>query len=259
MKTISLFSLCLFLALPSFGATPPTYADTLITTNFIMRAYSGRDVLTMKPFHILGEDVRLEFTSYGSGFTNSTVGLIIYDLSGFLISPNISVSGDLTVGGNLVTSATILWQTNAVNVSVTNATTADYAKTCTGVMYTNVYRALLTQGGTAAPTAVVLENTFGYGSGYTNLVWARTAAGTYTVTFTNGFPTNKTFVRLSGAASPTFGYYMFPSGCAISANTVKIFNGSYVFATSGGYVTSVTYGFYDSLLTNTPIEILVYP
>jgi len=52
-----------------------------------------------------------------------------------------------------------------------------------------VYTALLTQSGTNAPVATVLENTLGAVP-----VWSRTAAGTYGVTLTNGFTITKTTV-----------------------------------------------------------------
>jgi hypothetical protein len=49
-----------------------------------------------------------------------------------------------------------------------------------------VYRALLTQTGTAAPVPVILENTIG------DIVWTRTSAGVYLGTLANGFPNGKT-------------------------------------------------------------------
>lgn len=52
-----------------------------------------------------------------------------------------------------------------------------------------VYVALLTQSGTSAPIATVLENTLG-GS----VVWARTGVGTFTATLSNAFTSGKTFL-----------------------------------------------------------------
>lgn len=48
------------------------------------------------------------------------------------------------------------------------------------------YAALLTQSGTNAPVATILEDTI------TGLVWARSSAGTYTLTKTGAFVANKT-------------------------------------------------------------------
>jgi hypothetical protein len=49
-----------------------------------------------------------------------------------------------------------------------------------------IYTALITQTGTAAPTAVVLENTIG------NIVWTRADTGDYRATLAGAFPLNKT-------------------------------------------------------------------
>ena len=58
-----------------------------------------------------------------------------------------------------------------------------------GVGYTE-YTALLTQAGAAAPVATVLKNNTGY-----TYTWARTGAGTYTITASgSAFAVNKTLV-----------------------------------------------------------------
>ncbi len=49
-----------------------------------------------------------------------------------------------------------------------------------------VYTALLTQTGTNAPVATVLENTIG------NIVWTRNTVGQYMGTLAGAFPVNKT-------------------------------------------------------------------
>jgi hypothetical protein len=51
-----------------------------------------------------------------------------------------------------------------------------------------VYTALLTQTGTDAPVATVLENTIG------DIVWTYVNPGYYQGVLTNAFPSNKTFV-----------------------------------------------------------------
>jgi hypothetical protein len=53
------------------------------------------------------------------------------------------------------------------------------------------YRALMTQTGTAAPVATVLENTLGG-----TLVWTRVGAGAYRGTLTGAFPVNKYFALI---------------------------------------------------------------
>lgn len=49
-----------------------------------------------------------------------------------------------------------------------------------------VYRAVITQSGTSAPSATVFENSFG-----DTLVWTRASAGVYTLTLTAAFPSGK--------------------------------------------------------------------
>lgn len=63
-----------------------------------------------------------------------------------------------------------------------------------------VYRALLTQTSTNAPTATVLENSLGG-----NVVWSRDSAGTYFGTLTGVFTANKCFFlsQLNDPASGT--------------------------------------------------------
>lgn len=60
----------------------------------------------------------------------------------------------------------------------------------------SVYTALLTQTGTDAPTATVLENTLGG-----TVVWARSDVGDYTGTLAGAFTENKTWFP-----SPNFGW-----------------------------------------------------
>lgn len=51
-----------------------------------------------------------------------------------------------------------------------------------------VYTALLTQSGTDAPVATVLENTIG------DIVWSYIEEGQYAITLINAFPENKTMI-----------------------------------------------------------------
>lgn len=96
-------------------------------------------------------------------------------------------SGDLILGTQL--SATSLDKTRNFTAS---------AITAAGLGYTS-YTALLTQTGTAAPTATVLLSNL-----TATLTWARTGPGTYTLTagaatFTN----NKTIVFLNNGSDLT--------------------------------------------------------
>lgn len=58
------------------------------------------------------------------------------------------------------------------------------------------YVATLTQTGTAAPTATVLENQLAAA-----IVWARTGVGVYTGTLTGAFTANKTVASISQPAT----------------------------------------------------------
>lgn len=105
-----------------------------------------------------------------------------------------------------------------------------------------VYTALLSQSGTSAPTATVLENTLGG-----TLVWTRTGVGGYDGTLTGVFPdVNKAFCILGiGQTMTNYGdninlFWQVVSNNAINLVTVK---------------TNVNQ---DSVLVKNPIEIRVY-
>lgn len=99
-----------------------------------------------------------------------------------------------------------------------------------------VYTALLTQTGTNAPVATVLQNTLGG-----TPVWGYDTGGGYTVTLANAFTVNKTavFIGLPAASSTTL------FGISAATMTSSLI---YLEAISGN----------DQLL-NTPFEIRVYP
>ena len=96
-------------------------------------------------------------------------------------------SGDLILGTQL--SATSLDKTRNFTAS---------AITAAGLGYTS-YTALLTQTGTAAPTATVLLSNL-----TATLTWAHTGAGTYTLTAgATTFTNNKTIVFLNNGSDLT--------------------------------------------------------
>lgn len=104
---------------------------------------------------------------------------------------------------------------------------------------TLVYRALLTQTGTSAPTAVVLENTLGVVPTYSYV-----GVGNYTLTATGVVTAGKMFARAQAAL--TGGYWVSVNTLS-SPNTVQIQS----FNNIGGGVNAV--------LSSTPIEIIIYP
>lgn len=101
-----------------------------------------------------------------------------------------------------------------------------------------MYSALLTQTGTSAPVATVLENTLGF-----TPVWSRNSQGDYRLTFEGGFPINKTLCfygnRVYAIEKVLFG--PDPGG-----DMIELFIYDDV-------------GVQDGLLLNFPIEIHVYP
>jgi hypothetical protein len=99
------------------------------------------------------------------------------------------------------------------------------------------YVALLSQTGTSAPTATVLDNTLGG-----TLVWSYDGVGSYIGTLTGAFTLDKTSVMISGV------YKGSASGLRKTNNTVQI--------TTTATSTNTEA---NALLDSTTIEIKVYP
>lgn len=102
-----------------------------------------------------------------------------------------------------------------------------------------VYTALLSQSGTSAPTATVLENTLG------TVVWTRSNTGQYVGTLTGAFTGQKTiiFVNRSNPAATAFDTNMAAN--VININTV-------------GYTTFSNSAYVDGQTNSASIEIRVY-
>ena len=132
------------------------------------------------------------------------------------------------------------------NVSITNGNLNVSGSITSGV---KKYVALLSQLGTDAPTATVMENSIG------NIVWSRFEAGFYRATLSGAFTTAKTFVQVSSidrmdfSPPSTFTHNLFTVTLkSIGNNDVDIV----VFDTSGDMVD-------PGVLNSIPIEIFVYP
>jgi len=104
-----------------------------------------------------------------------------------------------------------------------------------------VYRALMTQVGGAAPIANVLENTLG------NIVWAYSSTGIYTGTLDGAFSETKYFapIPIQGLDSGV------NDGGGGDSYTYCIVDNSTILLTSGIPPA-------NNILSNTPIEIIVY-
>ncbi len=99
-----------------------------------------------------------------------------------------------------------------------------------------VYRALLTQTGTDAPVATVLENTLGG-----TVVWSYGGVGTYTATLANAFTANKTHLMAGTPSSPSVGLAFYRGG----TDTLGV-------DTTNGDPS-------DDILSNNAVQVLVYP
>lgn len=120
------------------------------------------------------------------------------------------------------------------NITVANLATLMNVATTT---YTK-YVALLTQTGTSAPTAIVLENTLGF-----TPTWTYDSVGTYFINSSTGFTLNKTFVMIANGLnqSPVTGIYIQ------STSRIDV------------VTTSAVFGLVNDALFKTAIEIRIYP
>jgi hypothetical protein len=105
-----------------------------------------------------------------------------------------------------------------------------------------VYTALLTQTGTNAPVAIVLENTLGG-----NIVWSRLDNGIYIGTLSNSFIENKTGVIINNTAYATDS--QITTVDILTTSTVNI---------QTSYTTDGVFALEDSCMYNNLIEIRVY-
>jgi len=112
-----------------------------------------------------------------------------------------------------------------------------------------VYAALLTQSGTDAPTATVLENTLGG-----TVVWTRDDTGLYTGTLAGAFPATKTGVPPIGTNQNVTEQTTFVLTLFERTDDDRVRIGTYTVDPSSGTQTEG-----DALLTNAYVEILVYP
>jgi len=92
-----------------------------------------------------------------------------------------SADVNTTYGGSTALKEMNTWYTMQ-DISDSVVVTAPY----------KVYTALLTQSGTSAPVATILQNTLGG-----TPVWSRSGVGTYAITLAGEFPINKTVCFLT--------------------------------------------------------------
>lgn len=105
----------------------------------------------------------------------------------------------------------------------------------------NIFRGLLTQSGTSAPTLVTQENSLGV-----TFTLARSATGTYTLSTTSPiFISNNLWYNIAPGQNINQAFRInLPSTTSITIYSYNLVAGSYVLS--------------DSKLFNTPIEIIIY-
>lgn len=112
---------------------------------------------------------------------------------------------------------------------------------------TTVYRALLTQTGTNAPVATVLENTLGF-----DVIWSYQSPGVYfgqSASIANEFPLGRTLV-FCGSGQTTSNHWDNAGTIAIA----RIEQDDAIVVVSGDASSPD-----DNQLFQTPIEVLIYP
>lgn len=100
-----------------------------------------------------------------------------------------------------------------------------------------IYRAILTQIGTNAPTATILENTIG------NIVWSRTNTGIYEATLNGAFLADKTYYPTFGTSNAFNRIYIH----RVNDNSIRI-----------SCLSDDTLTGLDNEIYEFPIEIIVY-
>jgi hypothetical protein len=126
-----------------------------------------------------------------------------------------------------------------------DGTPGDPLVAVTGGSSYKVYTALLTQTGTDAPVATVLENTLGG-----TLVWTRSSDGEYTATLIGAFPDENQFFTLNASST----VYSINTSVSVYWND----SDSFQLSTFTGNGVTIPYTFVDDVIYNYPIEIRVY-
>lgn len=126
------------------------------------------------------------------------------------------------------------------NAVTRRCSTQDIADLSNSISYA-IWRGLISQAGTSDPTAIELENTLG-GS----ISFSRSSAGVYAINGTGLFTTNKTFVTPKWDTLRQGSNYATMSVTLANINQLSL--NSYLNGTAA-----------DDLLSNHPVEIIVYP
>lgn len=165
-----------------------------------------------------GDGVPAHSAASGAVYLNRATGLLYQNVSGVTWAALAGVALGTTLAAYGITDA------QGLNAKLTT------------YVGTKLYRALLTQGGTAAPVATVLENTLGG-----TVVWTRASLGTYTATLAGAFLANKVLF------SPC------PSDASIFMGVVRATDNTFTLTTRSAVDLA------DDQLAGASLSVTVYP
>lgn len=232
-----------------FGITTPTTQidvatsnPSVLTDNITLRSNSqlvGTEIgIFFSPSSATGNIRGSRISSANDGSNNTD--LRFYTGVGASITRKMTIfnTGGVSIGNTTDLGAGTLNVTG--NVTTISATTANHAvikSQLDALVPTGrkLYKALITQTSTGAPTVTVLFNTIGA------IVWTRTTTGSYVGTLASAFTANKTMCFINNTSA---GFTIFQQA---TANTVTL------------VTQDITGTNLDGKITNASITIEVYP
>lgn len=246
-------------AVPGYATTATAAGSTTLTNvSKGVQRFSGATTQTV----VLPVVTTLPQTGFGYWIVNDSTGAVTVNSSGGNAVQVVAANSRVWVFAILLTGTSaaswdVLYVPAAIAANITNTPAGSIAATTVqaaideldtskvdGTAGVKVYRALLTQASTVAPSATVLENSLGG-----TLVWTRDAGGRYFGTLAGVFLANKVFAS-NGVITPDGDSVTGVYSIARTGNdTVKLIS-----AAAADIANPV-----DDILSATPVQILVYP
>ena len=217
-------------AISPFGRLNVSKASQIInSTNASGALVISDDINTVRALE-LGVDISASISYIQARSLTSTD---VFDLA---LNPN---GGNVGIGTNTPSDKlSVAGTISALPATLPNQVVVKSQLDAVAARPYKVYTALLSQTGTNAPTATVLENTLG-----TTITWTRAAVGVYVATLGIGtFTAGKVFRSISNEFSDGANNIAALSPTAIQVNT-KLYSGS----------------FSDGKMLETAVEIRIYP
>ena len=202
-------------------------ADDVTSINSIVLYKSGavanvvvpNGTVTASNGTLIGGTITSGYIPKATG-ANSLGNSVIYDDGGGNVgignsSPSVKLEVTGTIKATSYTGSATLTGTPTAPTATAGTNTTQIATTAfvsAAARPYKVYTALLSQSGTSAPTATVLENTIGA------IVWSRSVIGGYFATLSGAFTTDKTSVLITnGSANATYIH-----GAQVSTSNVNV-------------------------------------